>query len=408
MFEHGWTAKMPIYDHDSGSVGNPIRYSFPFDEGRLQVDPEKWQTLPDRTPLVLAKRGSVRAWARRASLCEPFYEETWSRIEDLGREIDAEMLADTWKKKREEYKEKTAVTLGYDAWGWVHLGDTTVMVKAGEYTVITTLDNARKGAPAPFSILIQVEDKWIEVDPHDVQGSDTSHVDQAKQEGKADRLEAASVLAMFRSGPPFVSRYVPKGVWLQNNRIHYVTAEQMGAVFVLRRMPTGQAQIAHAESKDPDAFREGRSSPGVCVSGHICIRDDQMGTGTELHEAVHLLAHGAVRAVLGWNFNEGVTEYFTREILAAPANKGTAIRNDAQYSAQREAVEFLLTKHVITVEDLAAAYFKGEVGPLFAKVRAATREVKEISLQAYAEHCGRRSYEAQSYLDKILAKVGAG
>ena len=65
-----------------------------------------------------------------------------------------------------------------------------------------------------------------------------------------------------------------------------------------------QAELLFLKS-NPNGFRDRED---------IYVRVDRRGFGTEIHEAIHRYSSRSVLENIGFNFNEGVTEYFTRII----------------------------------------------------------------------------------------------
>jgi hypothetical protein len=172
----------------------------------------------------------------------------------------------------------------------------------------------------------------------------------------------------------------------------------MGAVFVLERLPKSQEEILAALKKDRARFAEGLGMPGVRLGNELYIQETHKGGGTEYHEATHRLSQRAVRDVLGFHFNEGVTEYFARLVVKGPVSRNELVHNEAQYLSQYGGIVELLRSKAATEDELADAYFKGMLQPLFA--RFADRTKQQMSLQAYADHLDpNHSFAAQEVLD---------
>ncbi|MCG5465065.1 hypothetical protein MED01_003335 [Micromonospora sp. MED01] len=391
---------------DTDQVGarltEQIDYLMPVIMSSTGVDDAVWETAPDGQALVLALApGEVRVWAAREFLRDGAYRVTELEIELLAEQSRQQLLKTFWAGKRKHYAELAEIVLKTEINGTtVTAAPDVVTVPAGRYTKQIVVDGETwQDQLAPFSILLPIDDVLVSVSPDDVEGVDDSHVVAAQEEGRATRLPAATVRARFATTATIVRPYVPASDWLTDTQLHYPTPTQMGAVFVLRRMPADEGEIEQTRQNDPELFQQGLTSPGVRLDDHIYVRIDHLGTGTEYHEAMHKLSHRTFRAVMGWDFNEGATEYFTRLLLAESED---VVRNDAQYASQRSGVEFLIDRGLITSQDLATAYFRGLLEPLFRKVREATRGTKLVSLQAYAHALGPRSYDAQSFLGQVL------
>jgi hypothetical protein len=182
--------------------------------------------------------------------------------------------------------------------------------------------------------------------------------------------------------------WVPQGRWL--GPVHYVGDDDMGAVFVLKQLPGSVAEVSRARRADPAAFARGRASPGACLDGELFIQRQDMGTGVEYHEAVHVLSHWAMPHVLGRDFTEGVTEYFARLITEPLARAGRLVPAGA-HEPQLAGVRALAGLG-IGPDILAGAYFGGDLHPLFAAFAAGTRG--RLSLQGYASRLGTRTARA--------------
>jgi hypothetical protein len=422
-FEKGWTSEpypfaldgalndrfdeIPTYaetqDHKVGERLETFLSVMPLIlDNNVQVDEREWAMSPEGDALVLAKvPGNVQRWLSRQYLRDPAYKSTELRIQLLATQSEAALLQTFWSQKRAHYATLPAIVLSTEISGvtWTDAPAVTT-VPAGSYTGQLVVDDLTWDSQlAPFSILLPIDAGHVLVAPDDVEGVDDSHVTAAQQQGHASPVPAAAVVKAFATTKTIISAHLPSGNWLTDEHIHYPTAQQMGAVFVLRQMPTNDEDIEKARTGQPQRFDKGIRAAGVRLGDHIFISADQQGTGTEYHEAMHRISHPAVRAVLGWDFNEGVTEYFTRLLLKGAEN---VVRNDAQYSSQRAGVEFLLDNTSITEQDLANAYFGGVLGPLFVEVVDATKAVERVSLQAYANALGATSYDAQTYLERVL------
>ena len=104
---------------------------------------------------------------------------------------------------------------------------------------------------------------------------------------------------------------------------------------------------ARARSKNVNAFRDG---------SELHVHENRGTPGTAVHEAIHLFAD-AYRDKMGYNANEGTTEYFTRKLCAElKLPRGTL------YASQLASVEKLIT--AVGEDVVAAAYFQDKLAEL--------------------------------------------
>ncbi len=346
---------IPAYQKSAdGGVGDKIAMFYASQvPGNVEVDPDVWAQSPESKPLVLAQdlsSGGV-IWIERAFLADPGYESTVRECQDRAEQLDKDLAGEFWKRKEADYGTLTgtfavltkAVPALKGAGGRTEL-------QPGSYQVLGT--NSRKLANqlAPFTVVLQTPAGPVLVDPASLDEGDDSAAAAARTKGLATELTAAAIVAPF-SGLPVIRGYLPGGQWLTDGNVRYVTPDEMGAVFVLKRPPEpGDAAIARRT--DQDLFDAGAGTPGVRYGDNIFIQRSHLGIGVEYHEAIHRLSQPAVRAVLGFDFNEGVTEYFTRQLLAPAIQNGQVIRDDAQYQAPHAGVSELVSQGVMTEEDL--------------------------------------------------------
>ncbi|KAB8184531.1 hypothetical protein [Microbispora catharanthi] len=421
-FEAGWITNppypgrpkvkkaLPAYEKDdTGGLGaasdNDLGASF--DYGFIEVDPEAWLEGPDRTLYVCGSyQGLMEYWIERGALGDPAYKATAASIGE-SYAAEAEALLPFWESRRAEYEPgergDQTVTLGRILKGIDDTGQ-QVTVPPGTYLCRGTESRQIPGETqlSPFSVSITVGGKSVLINPDTLSGYVDEHVVEAKSLGLANTLKAETIRALFAETKSLISAYVPQDEWLQDEHVHYVTSDEMGAVFVLEKMPASAEAVEEARRKDDDFFEYGANTPGVCFGDHIFIQLDQLGIGVEYHEAVHSLAHPATLKILGWGFNEGATEYFTRMLVAGAGDSHKLVRPKEQYQSEREGVEALIDLGVFTAEDLAKAYFAGQMQALFAK--AAQRLGKGFSLQAYALHLqGGYASAARQTLQGLLS-----
>jgi hypothetical protein len=92
--------------------------------------------------------------------------------------------------------------------------------------------------------------------------------------------------------------------------------------------------------------------------GEVHIRKERSDLGTQLHEGLHLFSADRWRKRMGYNVNEGVTEYFTRKL----GPEVQVVRDDSSFLRQ-----FTSATHLVTAAGepvVAAAYFDGDVAGL--------------------------------------------
>ena len=87
-------------------------------------------------------------------------------------------------------------------------------------------------------------------------------------------------------------------------------------------------------------------------------------TGTEIHEAIHRYSSRNVVENIGFNFNEGLTEYFTRIVTADRIERGD------EYYYQLLLIELLVDKSILSVADLGDMYFNGAADRLLTQLTA--------------------------------------
>jgi hypothetical protein len=334
----------------------------------------------------------------RADLVESTYKPTTTRIDDLAERNGEELRRGYWEQKRQGLEVAGKINFDKSVPGInakaikdrkVEEGG-HVTVPAAEYAIVGFMPNVTvaHGQYAPFSVIIDVGGMEVVVSPDRSWGVERGHVDKAKELNLDAKLAAKDILDVFKADDSF-RPYLSPPDWLRDDQIHYVTPEQMGAVFVLKRVPESQDEVKAAELDNEGAFNEGKGTPGVRIGADIYIRLNELGTGTEYHEAIHKLSHPAVEHVLGHWFGEGLTEYFTRLLVTGLVKDGKLVRSDAQYSAQYKAIEALVAHAQVTQGELADAYFKGNIKPLYDKVATAAVQPpfsakKPFSLDGFA------------------------
>lgn len=96
--------------------------------------------------------------------------------------------------------------------------------------------------------------------------------------------------------------------------------------------------------------------------GEIHIRKERSDLGTQLHEGLHLFSDDKWKRRMGYNANEGVTEFFTRKL----GPEVEVERDDSSFLQQ-----YTSATHLVAAADeqtVAAAYFHGNIAGLKQKV----------------------------------------
>ena len=125
--------------------------------------------------------------------------------------------------------------------------------------------------------------------------------------------------------------------------------------------PATDRNFTEEEAKD-FAAREGLRAFQDEDRGEVHIRKERSDLGTQLHEGLHLFSDDRWRKRMGYNVNEGVTEYFTRKL----GPEVQVERDDNSFLRQYTSATHLVTAVTETV--VAGAYFDGDVGALKAAV----------------------------------------
>ncbi len=107
-------------------------------------------------------------------------------------------------------------------------------------------------------------------------------------------------------------------------------------------------------AKTVNAFQE---------ASEIHVNEERGEAATTVHESMHLFAEASVVDKVGFNVNEGMTEYFTRKLCA---EQTPAIPRSDYYSDQHKSVKKLVG--YATEDVVAAAYFGGKLAELGAAV----------------------------------------
>jgi hypothetical protein len=121
--------------------------------------------------------------------------------------------------------------------------------------------------------------------------------------------------------------------------------------------PATHQNFTEQEAKDFMA-REGVRAFQDEDRGVVHIRKERSDLGTQLHEGLHLFSDDKWRKRMGYNVNEGVTEFFTRKL----GPEVQVERDDSSFLRQYTSVTHLVT--AVTEPVVAAAYFGGDIGGL--------------------------------------------
>jgi hypothetical protein len=163
----------------------------------------------------------------------------------------------------------------------------------------------------------------------------------------------------YLNASPFIKTYVEakfKAGTKAEGHVHIHTPAEFVKAWVKysmgRKNPDTGKVFTEEEAKkwepNVNAFRDGTE---------IHVHQDRGETGTAIHESIHLFGSDSYRDKLGFNANEGTTEYFTRMVCAEQK-----IARGSFYVSERKSIEKLVT--VTTKETLAAAFFQGKVDDL--------------------------------------------
>ncbi len=117
-----------------------------------------------------------------------------------------------------------------------------------------------------------------------------------------------------------------------------------GAVFT--------ADEAKEFAKTVNAYQEGKE---------IHVNEERGEAATTVHESMHLFAHDTWLPKVGFNANEGTTEFFTKKLCEELKLTRSAYYND-QYLAVKKLVEYVGETYV------AEAFFNGKLAELEAAV----------------------------------------
>jgi hypothetical protein len=417
--EPGWAANVedqmeggviPAYEVTAtgGRVGAPVFTFTSMDLlfGTWRVNALQTAVTPNDAEETLvfmtgALDESKQLWAARRSLRAATYDDTITKIAAAKKQDDEELDAFFWTERKAGAKDliNQAITFG-ESWKVTTKDGTQASLRLGaSYRVVRLFDQAC-GAMSKFGLVVADPDSQAElIVPYEaLMGTDTEAEQEAQQRGTATRLRAEDIVGQLSKSSlkPWLTKLT-----LTDDHLHYVTANQMGMVFVLNRPPGSYDKPQGVRRIDPDRFDEGRGTPGVRIGDDIFVHTDHLGISTEHHETLHLASHPNFLADLGWHFNEGTTEYFTRIVTG----EHNLVRSEEQYLSQCQAVQLLIERKVVSHEQLAEAYFRGRTGALLA---AFDQRQTGLSLEAYARHVKpSHSSAARAVLMQALDRHGS-
>jgi hypothetical protein len=396
--------EVPAYQReDDGSVGARYHglYAGEVAEG-IEVDPEVWNSGPDEQSLILArhKAPDAEVWIERSFLADPACQATMGKSRQEADALDRDLDQAFWQQAQADFQKLTGTVIRLTSAVKALRGAVSgsVDLPPGHYKVLGTSDRKFANQLAPFTVALETPSETVLVNPNKIPYTDDSQQKEAVAKGLANKLSAAEIRAPF-PGLAIIRDYLPSSEWLTDANVNYVTPDQMGVAFVRNRKPQDW-ETDDARNDNPDLFAVGAGTPGLQIGDDIFIQENYLGIGTEYHEAFHLLSKPAVRTTFGFDFNEGVTEYLTRKLLQL-LGKDKVVRDPAQYQAQHAGVSELIQHHAATDQDLADAYFNGNLQPLFT---SAARLGPGFSLQGYAA-CLTSSHHLGAEL--VLAQAAA-
>jgi hypothetical protein len=158
---------------------------------------------------------------------------------------------------------------------------------------------------------------------------------------------------------PFIKKYVEAKVKAGTKAAGHVnvhTPEDFKKEYIKYAKSRGKTEDqATRDEPDVNAFRDG---------DQIHVHQDRGQFATTIHESMHLFSHDDFRGTLGFNANEGATEYFTKKLC-----KEQGITRGDFYADQYASIKKLAD--LVGEDKLAEAYYQGKVAELGAAVDAA-------------------------------------
>ena len=158
---------------------------------------------------------------------------------------------------------------------------------------------------------------------------------------------------------PFIKKYVEAKVKAGTKAAGHVnvhTPAEFKTEYIAYAQRRGSTEDqAKRDEPNVNAFRDG---------DQIHVHQDRGQFATTIHESMHLFSHDDFRGKLGFNANEGATEYFTKKLC-----KEQGITRGDFYADQYASIKKLAD--LVGEDKLAEAYYQGKVAELGAAVDAA-------------------------------------
>ena len=107
---------------------------------------------------------------------------------------------------------------------------------------------------------------------------------------------------------------------------------------------------------EDEARRRSKNVNAFADKGEIHVHENRGEPGTTIHESMHLFS-GAYTKKMGYNANEGTTEYFTRKLCAE-----IKLARGTFYATQLASVEKMIA--LVGEDVVAAAYFQDKLAEL--------------------------------------------
>lgn len=375
-----------------------------------EIDPTDSTVTVGGKMLVAAKLSGREVWLDRAHLVDAAYRATVTAIDKAKEHEDAELEPFWTAEANDAFAVGKTVTLDRAADGVLATGSgpgDVALVQSGTYPIVAHVKwRADPTQSAPFSVVVRIGETAVALSPVSAKGVATAHVEAAAAKGFDRPVPAVDIwTALVTVTDETITDNLPTDFGpdsLSDDQIVYVSPEGMGKLYVAQigSWLAGDQTAKGVELRER-SMRLGQMTAGLRMGKNIYVKQTARGTGVEYHEALHLLSSNVVQSVLGWDFNEGVTEYFTRRILKQVTE---VVRDPDTYGPQLAGVDALVTANLVTPKALATAYFKGRVAPLFHAVEQNSALRGKFSLQGYAHRLDAdHSSAARRYLGAALS-----
>nr|MCU0514954.1 hypothetical protein [Anaerolineae bacterium] len=136
-----------------------------------------------------------------------------------------------------------------------------------------------------------------------------------------DYLNMLPVLRVFKKGKTAEDGKAHTSASKADEHIRNYLADYTGEAVKAGRQVAGQVSVVDGKDWEEaydrefgDDGQEDTTNAFVDQQGLIWVHKKRGNAGTVIHEGVHKYANGVFLSEVGFNFNEGVTEYFTRKI----------------------------------------------------------------------------------------------